>query len=230
MTDTQETVKKIKLFGLNTYEAKIWAALLSRGVSTAGELSDIANVPRSRSYDVLESMEKKGFVVMKPGKPIKYLAVPPKDVLSNLKKNIITQKETYLSRIKSPSFNNTINKFQELYEEHTQNPQNIVAVLKGRKNIHKHLHFLFKNTKRNVIFSTERATGEYYRLIRNTKNKNKIDVIENNLGIRLCVTDDDILIFPISEQDIHPDYDLCIWIKHKHTINLLKNLLASVSF
>ncbi|MBR9690362.1 TrmB family transcriptional regulator, partial [Candidatus Woesearchaeota archaeon] len=57
-------LEKIKEFGLNTYESKIWTALLSRGVSTAGELSDIANVPRSRSYDVLESLEKKGFVIM----------------------------------------------------------------------------------------------------------------------------------------------------------------------
>ncbi|MBN1502815.1 hypothetical protein JW930_04675, partial [Candidatus Woesearchaeota archaeon] len=39
-----------RYFNLNLYEVKIWAALLSRGVSTAGELSDIANVPRSRSY------------------------------------------------------------------------------------------------------------------------------------------------------------------------------------
>ena len=83
-----ETIKKTRLFGLNTYEAKIWVALLSRGVSTAGELSDIANVPRSRSYDVLESLEKKGFVVMKLGKPIKYLAVPPKEVLERVKKNV----------------------------------------------------------------------------------------------------------------------------------------------
>ena len=56
---------------LNLYEVKIWTALLSRGVSTAGELSDIANVPRSRTYDVLESLEKKGFIIMKLGKPIK---------------------------------------------------------------------------------------------------------------------------------------------------------------
>ena len=48
-----------RYFALNLYEVKIWTALLSRGVSTAGELSDIANVPRSRSYDVLESLEKK---------------------------------------------------------------------------------------------------------------------------------------------------------------------------
>src|SRR5512137_2145167 len=77
-----------KSFGLNLYEVKIWAALLSRGVSTAGELSDIANVPRSRSYDILESLEKKGFVIMKLGKPIKYIAVPPQEVVERVKKNM----------------------------------------------------------------------------------------------------------------------------------------------
>ena len=45
----KKLLSKMKEFGLNSYESKVWTALLSRGVSTAGELSDIANVPRSRS-------------------------------------------------------------------------------------------------------------------------------------------------------------------------------------
>ena len=50
----EEMLSKLRRhFDLNLYEVKLWAALLSRGVSTAGELSDIADVPRSRSYDVL---------------------------------------------------------------------------------------------------------------------------------------------------------------------------------
>ena len=53
----EEFLSKLRrYFALNLYEVKIWTALLSRGVATAGELSDIANVPRSRSYDVLESL------------------------------------------------------------------------------------------------------------------------------------------------------------------------------
>ena len=51
-------------FGLNLYEVRIWTALLSRGISSAGELADISDVPRSRAYDVLESLEKKGFIVI----------------------------------------------------------------------------------------------------------------------------------------------------------------------
>ena len=82
----KDFLNKLKDFGLNSYESKLWIALLSRGVSTAGELSDISDVPRSRAYDVLESLEKKGFIVVKVGKPIKYLAVPPAEVVDRVKK------------------------------------------------------------------------------------------------------------------------------------------------
>ncbi len=54
----EEFLNKLRqFFALNLYEVRIWTALLSRGISTAGELSDIGNVPRSRYYDVLESLE-----------------------------------------------------------------------------------------------------------------------------------------------------------------------------
>ncbi|MFT4310695.1 MAG: TrmB family transcriptional regulator, partial [Candidatus Woesearchaeota archaeon] len=92
----KDMLQKMKDFGLNSYEAKLWTALLSRGVSTAGELSDIANVPRSRTYDVLETLEKKGFIVMKLGKPIKYLAVHPNEVVKRIKKQVMVDAHTHV--------------------------------------------------------------------------------------------------------------------------------------
>jgi len=52
-----------RYFGLNLYEVKIWTALLSRGIAAASQLAEISGVPRSRCYDVLESLEKKGFII-----------------------------------------------------------------------------------------------------------------------------------------------------------------------
>src|SRR5574341_2230731 len=113
----KDFLNKLKDFGLNSYEAKLWTALLSRGVATAGELSDIANVPRSRSYDVLESLERKGFVVMKLGKPIKYIAVPPQEVLERVKKNM---KEDADERIKRLEQLKSTDVLGELNVLHTQ--------------------------------------------------------------------------------------------------------------
>lgn len=223
MMDEQETIKKTKFFGLNTYEAKIWISLLSKGTSTAGELSDIANVPRSRSYDVLESLEKKGFVTLKTGKPIKYLTIPPKDVIKNLKRQIENKTEKHLSEIKSTSFNNLIETFQEVYEKSVDNTENIVAILKGRKNIYKHLSFLFNRAKKDILFSIENETDKYPK----TTNNTKITIKTPNIGVRVCVVDEDnSIIFPVGEKEIHPDYDLGIWIRNKQTAKFLKHLLT----
>ena len=154
--EDMETTKKTKVFGLNTYEARIWTALLSKGISTAGELSDMANVPRSRSYDVLESLEKKGFVVMEPGKPIKYIAIPPKQVLERVKMRIGRDTKKRLLEMESDSFNGLINTFQKLYNQASNPPENLVAILKGRKNINKHLDFLFKEYKKRSIVLSRR--------------------------------------------------------------------------
>lgn len=225
--DYQETTKKTKVFGLNTYEARIWTALLSRGVSTAGELSDIANVPRSRSYDVLESLEKKGFVIMKLGKPIKYIAVAPKDVLENIKKRIEKNKEKSLLEIKSNSFGDLIDTFQELYDSNTQHTENLIAILKGKKNIQKHLSFLFNYAKKSIIFSVENESPEYM-VTDEIKDKTKLTLKFPKIGSRICVVDDESsLIFPIKEQDVHPDYELCLWIRDRPITKFLRQLLNS---
>ena len=149
-------LKKIKDFGLNTYEAKLWTALLSRGVSTAGELSDIANVPRSRSYDVLESLEKKGFIVMKIGKPIKYMAVPPEEVIDRVQKRIreeSVQQEKIMDELKDSTI------LKELILLHntgieTVNPNEMAGSIKGRNNIYNHFETMIKGAKKSIILIT----------------------------------------------------------------------------
>ena len=86
----QELVKKIRdYFNLNIYETKVWLALLGKGVASAGEIAELSGVPRSRTYDVLESLEKTGFAVMKLGKPVKYIAVKPNIIIEKLKTNTL---------------------------------------------------------------------------------------------------------------------------------------------
>ena len=145
-----------RYFDLNLYEVKLWAALLSRGVSTAGELSDIADVPRSRSYDVLESLEKKGFVVMKLGKPIKYIAIPPTEVVDRVKKNmnlIAQEKVKRLDTVKASPL------LSELETLHTQgislvDPSEMSGCLRGRNNLYNHLDLLIKDAKSSVNIMT----------------------------------------------------------------------------
>src|SRR3990167_760950 len=84
-----ELISRIKdYFDLNIYETKVWLALLGKGIASAGQVAELSRVPRSRTYDVLESLEKKGFAIVKLGKPVKYIGVKPNIVLEKLKNNV----------------------------------------------------------------------------------------------------------------------------------------------
>ncbi len=76
-----ETVVRLRRFGLNLYESRAYVALLNAKRLTAGGVWKAALVPQSRTYDVLESLVKKGFVLATPSSPVEYSPVPPAEVL-----------------------------------------------------------------------------------------------------------------------------------------------------
>ena len=47
-----DLVEKLKDIGFNSYEAKVYIALLKKHPATGYEISKIANIPQARTYDV----------------------------------------------------------------------------------------------------------------------------------------------------------------------------------
>jgi HTH-type transcriptional regulator, sugar sensing transcriptional regulator len=147
-------------FELNIYEAKVWTALLSRGIATAGELADISGVPRSRSYDVLENLEKKGFIIMKLGKPIKYIAVKPEEILKRIKKRVEEEKKFQIDQLSMVSDTDVYKEIEMLYKQGIDRvePADLSGILKGRKNVYDHLKTIISNAESSVnIVTTERG-------------------------------------------------------------------------
>ena len=145
-----------RAFNLNLYEVKLWTALLARGVSTAGELSDMANVPRSRTYDVLESLERKGFVVIQPDKPIKYIAISPRDVLDRVRKRVEIKANKQTETLNKLEDSDIITELHQLYEQGIEpmNTTDFSGTLKGRHNIYDHLAMLIKESQSSVDIVT----------------------------------------------------------------------------
>ncbi len=92
-----DLVEELKKLGLSTYEARVYVTLIQRGESTAGDLSSAADVPRPRIYDILEKLEKRGFVVSTVGRPTRFKAVPPSRALQSL----IEEKKKELEEMKA---------------------------------------------------------------------------------------------------------------------------------
>ena len=145
-----------KIFDLNLYEVKVWTALLSRGTSTAGELSSISDVPRSRTYDILESLEKKGFIVMKLGKPIKFVALKPEEVIERVKKNLVTAAREKSKRLEQLKGDEVHQELSSLFSEGIKfvEPSDLSGHLKGRQNIYNHLDMLIREAQSTITLVT----------------------------------------------------------------------------
>lgn len=243
-----------RYFSLNLYEVKIWTALLSRGVSTAGELSDIANVPRSRSYDVLESLEKKGFVIMKIGKPIKYIAVPPKEVLERVKKNIKKESEDHIKLLENLKGTEIVDELNSLHTQGVElvEPADLSGSLKGRHNLYNHLDMTIRGAEKTVTIMTTsqgflRKVEGFKPLFEQLKkrgvkiriaapmNKETEKAAKQLAGVaevrhvstsaRFVVVDGREIVFMLMDDaEVHPTYDIGIWINTPFFSAAIENL------
>mgnify|MGYP001618999423 CR=1 FL=1 len=145
-----------KIFDLNLYEVKVWTALLSRGTSTAGELSNISDVPRSRTYDILESLEKKGFIIMKLGKPIKFVALKPEEVVERVKKNLMKHAQERSSRLESLKGDDVLEELTALFTQGVKfvEPTDLSGSLRGRQNMYNHLDMMVRDAEKTITVVT----------------------------------------------------------------------------
>ena len=253
----KDFLNKLKDFGLNSYESKLWIALLSRGVSTAGELSDISNVPRSRAYDVLESLEKKGFIVVKVGKPIKYLAVPPGEVVERVKKKVVEeaeQRNKVLSQLKE---SDVLEELNTLHVEGVKlvDPTDRSGAFRGRDRVYDHLVSMVKNAKKSVtIMTSKEGLDRKHDLLANhlkkaTKNgvnvkiavtngatKDTLNALSKFANIkqhknnhaRFCVVDGkELLLFLTNDEKVHQSYDCAVWLDAPYFVDYFHKMFEN---
>ena len=255
MIVNDEFLKKLRsAFDLNIYEVKIWTALLSKGIATAGELSNISDVPRSRSYDVLESLEKRGFVIMKLGKPIKYIAVKPEEVLKRVKKTFqdhATSQIKSLENVEKDSFFGELNLLFKNGINHVD-PTSVSGAIKGRRNIYDQITSMLENAQNEVvIMTTASGLNRKYEILNpvlkklsNRGVKIKIAAPFNEdprtireisqfadlrkadkISARFVMVDGKELIFMLNSDDnVHESYDAGIWVNSPFFVNAVTHL------
>ncbi|MFW5847220.1 MAG: TrmB family transcriptional regulator [Nanoarchaeota archaeon] len=153
----KELIERVKdYFNLNIYETKVWLALLSKGVASAGEVATISGVPRSRTYDVLESLEKRGFAIIKLGKPVKYLGLKPETIIEKMKRNEMKEAQDRIERLSKIRETEEFHKLDELYKGGVEpvKREDVSASLRGKSNISHYLREILQNAKKEVIICT----------------------------------------------------------------------------
>ena len=238
-----------KNFRLNIYEVKIWAALLSRGIASAGELADISGVPRSRCYDVLESLEKKGFIIMKIGKPIKYLAVEPDAILERVKTNIREEAEQLATQYENIKETDEFKELELLHKTGVRHVDitTISKSIVGRTAINRYIKDMIAKAKSTVMLvSTQENVERSIKLMKNympsfakkgvnakfyssqskilAKKLQNVDYVECNANSNFIAVDGKEMLFTVSNQNVAPDYEVAVWISSPFFVNTVNVL------
>jgi sugar-specific transcriptional regulator TrmB len=248
----QELVNKIKdLFGLNVYETKVWLALLSVGIASAGKVATISGVPRSRTYDVLESLEKRGFAIAKLDKPVKYLGVKPKVILEKLKNNVEKDAKDRIVSLSKIRETEEYEKITSLYDE-GMNPvkkEDISASLKGKSNISSHLREIIQNATKEVVICTSaedmnsksRIFQQTFKALKENKikimialsgEKDLIKELEKKFEVKIKKMDIDAKVFVVDRKEIlfytsknTKDNDIAIWLNSEFFAEAFASML-----
>ena len=232
-------------FKLNIYEVKIWTSLLSRGIAAASELAEISGVPRSRCYDVLESLEKKGFIIMKIGKPIKYIAVQPEAVMDRVKKRVQEDAERQIEMVNKLEETDIFKELELLHKTGIKKVdiEGITDSVVGRSNINRFLKDMLLRAKRHAIIVTnESGLNHKIKVLRKVKenlakkkvkvrfytNANvnadlgSVEIFETKHDARFVNIDNEEIFFVMAGKD--PEYDSGVWIKSPFFVSGINSL------
>lgn len=256
MVASTAVLDTLKSIGLNLYERKIFVALLAKRVATAAEVSEIAGVPRSRSYDVLESLAEKGFVMVQPSKPIKYVALPPREAMERTQETFKRKYNEMAERIGKLKDSAIMKELESVYQEgfNLVQPTEMTGTLKGRYVINRQLRTILKEAKEKInILTTEKGLNDlyshHYRTLKKiSKNGVKLRVLaplKDNKVVsalkeigevrnidaatgRLWMIDGTGLLMALTDDNkVHETQDIAFWVTSDHVVSTIVNPLFS---
>jgi len=182
--ETVAIIEEARRLGLNSYEARVYLALMERDSLSVSEVSRISRVPRARIYDILDSLVADGLASLRPGRYKKYSATDPalfeeKLIDQNEEKYIerkkIIQKATLVLRRKFESKNK--NGFN------SSGPLEFIEIIKDPYQIHKRFEELIAVAKREVmVFTKPPYTGS--REILEEQTEKQIEPLQRGIRIR----------------------------------------------
>ena len=140
-------------FGLNTYEARVYVALIKRGEMVPKEIGVEANIPLPRTYDTLRALEEKGFVISTPSKEGSsrlYRAVDPEIALTKRIKDFEEDYKALISK-KKDSFDFLVKKLGEAFKTSSEVRLEEVFLIRRLENIIEKAWGMIKRARNEVI-------------------------------------------------------------------------------
>jgi len=139
-------IAQLKELELSTYEATVYAALITHPTMTASALCKETGIPDTKIYYALEGLSEKGMLTVRMGNPKIYRPVPPKEAIANLKQRLT---ERLNEKLKEADV--LVDMISPLYESAEKPDELEVAyIIRGQNNIVNRMKALIEASSREV--------------------------------------------------------------------------------
>jgi len=135
----------LRELGLTEYETDTYLALLKSGTLTASEVSEQSNVPYSKIYEVLNALEKKGWIEVEHGRPSKYFPKSPIEALSMTKLQFEEKLHNWEKTIAT--------EIQPIFEQREIREKPDIWILRGELNVVAKLQEMLDNVKNEAMIA-----------------------------------------------------------------------------
>ncbi len=158
---SEEARKVLRELGLTEYETRAYLALLERGVLTASQVSDYSNVPYSKIYETLGSLERKGWIETDRGRPSRHFPRAPSEALTTMKLQMEERVKSWETTI--------LGELQPLFEKREIREKPDIWILRGEFNILAKLEEILDKTRTELMVAapafTETLSSVFARML-----------------------------------------------------------------
>jgi len=220
--------------GLTEYESKTLATLFKMGEAEAPAISRIAQVPKTRVYDVLDKLVEKNLVIEIRGRPKRYRGIEAKKAFDSL----IQKKQGELQLLQGYVAN--VGTLME--EPAKEEPGETVMKVKDRHDFERILSLEIAKAKNSIVGFSEVTDKEQVlreaiesagkrkvniKLIntyQNTWLKKATDMRQFEHGLNAFIVDNKSVVLALSDfKQEKPEYHFTIFQYHKPIVNALQS-------
>ncbi len=154
---SEEAKRVLRELGLTEYETRAYLALLERGVLTASQVSDYSNVPYSKIYETLGSLERKGWIETEHERPGRHYPKVPSEALATMKLQMEEKVKSWEKTI--------LGELQPFYEKREIREKPDIWILRGEFSILAKLEEMLDKAKTELMVAapafTETLSGTF---------------------------------------------------------------------
>jgi len=160
-SDLDKIQDELLKFGLTSNQTKVFMFLGKYGSKTSPDVCNSLNLPRTETYNVLNSLINRGIVISEFQHPTRYTALPmDKAILTMVNAaqenvNDLAKKEIILAKL--------WNKIPSFVSEENESTTEKFQMLQGTTRVHNKLREMINNTQNEFqIFCTETDLSKFY--------------------------------------------------------------------